>query len=87
MLAVIGIMVAATIKVSITLYHKLADERRQAIILLLKPIKKLRINNLASFHQQKIVFGRELSNRLILYELTQERKVDSLCGGITVDIS
>ena len=31
-LAVIGIMVAATIKVSITLYHKLADERRQAIL-------------------------------------------------------
>ena len=31
-LAVIGIMVAATIKVSITLYHKLADERRQEIL-------------------------------------------------------
>lgn len=31
-LAVIGIMVAATIKVSITLYQKLADERRQAVL-------------------------------------------------------
>lgn len=31
-LVVIGIMVAATIKVSITLYQKLADERRQAVL-------------------------------------------------------
>ncbi|WP_294628546.1 hypothetical protein [uncultured Bacteroides sp.] len=32
LLAVIGIMVAATIKISITLYQKLTDERRQSIL-------------------------------------------------------
>lgn len=31
-LVVVGIMVAATIKISITLYQKLADERLQAIL-------------------------------------------------------
>lgn len=62
-LVVIGIMVAATIKVSITLYQKLADERRQAV---LQTQKMQQLLDSPPTGQKDIVFLRKLiENRSI----------------------